>query len=146
MQRESWQEMWASLKGFLCSGQCRWFLLWGHVKAILVFSILILQVPLMWDNCLCVPSATYSSPGIQRQWPCLYSVTWLVGQLMSEENTMWPSGTRLSIALWHCKALLFFWSMPLADLSAIFIDGNQLMVQSCPRQLSTQGKLSDHHL
>lgn len=67
-----------------------------HVKAILLFSIWILQMPLMWDSRLCVPSATWSSPGIQRQWPCLDCVTWLVGQLicdLQEPDCPLPYGT-----------------------------------------------------
>ena len=108
MQRESWQEMWESLKDFLCSEQCRQFLLRCLVKAILCFSIWIQQMLSTWDSHPCVPSATYSSPGAQSQRSCLDYVTRLVGQLISEEDPTWPSGPRLAIvAPWHCKALFF---------------------------------------
>lgn len=70
---------------------------------ILRFSIWIQHMP--------SPSCPFSHVQPSRssnQWSCLDCVTRLVGQLISEEDPMWLSGTKLAIvALWHCKALFF---------------------------------------
>lgn len=120
IQGQSWQEMWESLRGFLCSEQCREFPLWCLVRPILCLSIWILQVLSRWDSCPCAPSTTSSSPGAQSQCFCR---GWGMG-LNNLQGWDWP--------LWHCKAFLFEWRH-LRDLTNIFINGNQLMVQPCLR-------------
>lgn len=116
---------------FLCSEQCRKFMLRCLVKAILCSNVWIQQMPLTWDSHPCVPSATYSSPGAQSLWTGLGYVMRLVGQLISEEDSMCPVALQGFI----------LWSVILTDLASISVRGNQLMVQSCPRGPITQENL-----